>query len=75
MEELIKTIVLPLVDHPDEIEITASENNGLITYSLSVHSADKGKVIGKHGRIAKAIRSVINAAATTQTERIYLEIS
>lgn len=75
MEELIKAIVTPLVDHPEDVQVTASENDGLVTYSLSVHSDDKGKVIGKHGRIAKAIRSVVNAAATNSTERIQLEIS
>lgn len=74
MEELIKAIVTPLVDHPEDVHVTTTENDGLVTYSLTVHTEDKGKVIGRHGRIAKAIRSVVNAAATTRTERIQLEI-
>ncbi|MFA8437529.1 KH domain-containing protein [Pueribacillus sp. YX66] len=74
MEELIKAIVTPLVDHPNDVRVTAKENDGLVTYSLTVHTEDKGKVIGRHGRIAKAIRSVVNAAATTRKERIQLEI-
>lgn len=74
MEELIKIIVTPLVDYPEDVHVTAEENGGLVTYSLTVHNDDKGKVIGRHGRIARAIRSVVNAAATTRKERIQLEI-
>lgn len=74
MEELIKTIVTPLVDHPEDVRVNITEKEGLVTYSLTVHTDDKGKVIGKHGRIAKAIRSVVNAAAIARSERIQLEI-
>ncbi len=74
MEELIKAIVTPLVDHPEDVRITEIKNDGLVTYSLTVHTEDKGKVIGKQGRVAKAIRSVVNAAAATRSERIQVEI-
>ncbi|PWA13481.1 hypothetical protein DCC39_00900 [Pueribacillus theae] len=74
MTELIETIVKPLVDYPDEVVVTKSMNEGLVTYSLSVHKNDMGKVIGKHGRTAKSIRSVVNAAGANRNERIHLEI-
>lgn len=75
MKELIETIVMALVDHPEEVRITEDEQENAITYHLSVHSEDMGKVIGKQGRIAKAIRTVVHAASSNQTKRIYLEIA
>ncbi|WP_257350119.1 KH domain-containing protein [Pseudalkalibacillus decolorationis] len=74
MEELIGTIVKALVDHPDEVHIEKVENNHSITYQLKVHGDDMGKVIGKQGRIAKSIRTVINAAGTNEKKKINLEI-
>jgi uncharacterized protein len=75
MKELIETIVKALVDHPDEVQITEVERDDAITYQLSVHSDDMGKVIGKQGRIAKAIRTVVHAASSNHNKRIYLEIA
>ncbi|WP_409292222.1 KH domain-containing protein [Peribacillus sp. SCS-37] len=75
MKELIQTIVKPLVDHPDDVRVEVSEADGRITYSLSVHKSDMGKVIGKQGRVAKAIRTVVYAAGSSQHKKIYLEIS
>jgi len=75
MEQLIKAIVTPLVEHPDHLELTVAENDGLVTYSLSVHDDDKGKVIGKQGSVAKAIRTVVNAAASYRNQKVYVEIS
>jgi predicted RNA-binding protein YlqC (UPF0109 family) len=74
MEELIETIVKALVDHPDDIHIEEVESDHSVTYQLKVHSEDMGKVIGKQGRIAKAIRTVINAAGTNEKKKINLEI-
>jgi predicted RNA-binding protein YlqC (UPF0109 family) len=74
MKELIETIVKPLVDYPEEIVITEVVDNNHITYKLSVHKEDVGKIIGKNGRVAKAIRSVIYASATQSNKRIQLEI-
>lgn len=54
MKALIETIVYPLVDHPDQIEVTVEETDEKIRYHLTVHSDDVGKVIGKNGRIAKS---------------------
>ena len=70
MKALIETIVYPLVDHPDQIE----ETDEKIRYHLTVHSDDVGKVIGKNGRIAKAIRTVVYAAGSDTNKRVYLDI-
>ncbi len=75
MTELIKTIVTSLVDHPDSVSVETKEDDNRITYVLSVHKEDMGKVIGKQGRVAKAIRTVVYAAGSTQQKKIYLEIS
>ncbi len=75
MTELIKTIVTSLVDHPEAVSVEMAEDDSRITYTLSVHKEDMGKVIGKQGRVAKAIRTVIYAAGSTQQKKIYLEIS
>ncbi|WP_349410472.1 KH domain-containing protein [Pseudalkalibacillus sp. SCS-8] len=74
MEELIETIVKALVDHPEDVRIEEVKTDQSITYQLTVHSEDMGKVIGKQGRIAKAIRTVINAAGTNENKKINLEI-
>ncbi|MBM6618471.1 KH domain-containing protein [Bacillus suaedaesalsae] len=74
MKDLIETIVKPLVDYPDDVVITEVEDNNHISYKLSVHKEDVGKIIGKNGRVAKAIRTVIYAAATKSEKRIQLDI-
>ncbi|MCD8510828.1 MAG: KH domain-containing protein [Bacillus sp. (in: Bacteria)] len=74
MKELVESIAKALVDHPDEVRVTEVENGRSLTLKLEVHADDMGKVIGKQGRIAKAIRSVVNAAGTNQNKRINLEI-
>lgn len=74
MKALIETIVTSLVDHPEDIVITETEEETKIVYHLSVHSEDVGKVIGKNGRIAKALRTVVYAAKTNSNKRVYLDI-
>ncbi len=74
MKALIETIVHPLVDHPDEVVVSEQEEERKIAYHLSVHKDDVGKVIGKHGRIAKTIRTVVYAAGSNSKKRIYLDI-
>ncbi|WP_042356258.1 KH domain-containing protein [Bacillus rubiinfantis] len=74
MKELIETIVKPLVDFPDEIRVDVDEDATRITYHLTVNKADMGKVIGKQGRVAKAIRTVVYAAGSSQQKKIFLEI-
>ncbi|MDL4840038.1 KH domain-containing protein [Aquibacillus rhizosphaerae] len=74
MKSLIETIVTPLVDYPDDIVVTENEEEHKIVYHLSVNPDDVGKVIGKNGRIAKAIRTVVYAAGSDTKKRIYLDI-
>ncbi|KGP92836.1 hypothetical protein N780_10815 [Pontibacillus chungwhensis BH030062] len=74
MKALIETIVRPLVDYPDDVAVTEQEEERKHTYHLSVHKDDVGKVIGRHGRVAKAIRTVVYAAGSNSKKRIYLDI-
>ncbi len=74
MKALIETIVTSLVDHPEDIVVTEREEETKIVYHLQVNEDDVGKVIGKNGRIAKAIRTVVYAAKTDGNKRIYLDI-
>ncbi|CAH2713277.1 hypothetical protein BACCIP111895_00412 [Neobacillus rhizosphaerae] len=74
MKQLIETIVKPLVDFPEDVRVDVAEDNSRITYQLSVNKTDMGKVIGKQGRVAKAIRTVVYAAGSSQQKKIFLEI-
>lgn len=75
MKELIEAIVRPLVDYPDDCFVTEQELERQIVFKLTVHKEDIGKVIGKNGRIAKAIRTVVYAAGANSSKRIQLEIN
>ena len=76
MKELLIAIVSGLVEKPEEITVTVDEKNeeGVIVYHLHVSSEDMGRVIGRQGRIAKAIRTVMRAAAARNDEKIQVEI-
>ena len=74
MNELVKVIAMALVDHPDEVTVTETEENGEIILELHVAESDMGKVIGKQGRIAKSIRTVIKAAATRDGKKVTVDI-
>mgnify|MGYP000500067087 FL=1 len=75
MKQLIETIVKPLVDYPEEVRIEIDENAKRIVYKLSVHSEDMGKVIGKQGRVAKAIRTIVYSAASSHhKKKTYVDI-
>lgn len=74
MEQLIETIVKPLVDFPEDVHVDVIEEDQRVTYQLSVNKTDMGKVIGKQGRVAKAIRTVVYAAGSSQQKKIFLEI-
>ncbi|MFT8319470.1 MAG: KH domain-containing protein [Bacillus sp. (in: firmicutes)] len=75
MKELIETIVKPLVDYPDDVTVQVTEEVNRIIYLLSVNKNDMGKVIGKQGRVAKAIRTVVYAAGSLQQKKLIVEIS
>lgn len=74
MKQLIETIVKPLVDFPEDVLVNVNEEDQRITYHLAVNKTDMGKVIGKQGRVAKAIRTVVYAAGSSQQKKIFLEI-
>ncbi|TRM12377.1 KH domain-containing protein [Lentibacillus cibarius] len=74
MKALIETIVTPLVDQPEDIVVTETEEDTKIVFHLTVNQNDVGKVIGKNGRIAKSIRTIVYAAKTDTNKRIYLDI-
>ncbi|MFJ7729001.1 KH domain-containing protein [Neobacillus sp. NPDC097160] len=74
MKDLIETIVKPLVDFPEDVRVEIVEDDNRVTYQLTVNKTDMGKVIGKQGRVAKAIRTVVYAAGSSQQKKIFLEI-
>ncbi len=74
MEELVEVIAKALVENPDEVVVTQKEEGKNITVELHVAPSDMGKVIGKQGRIAKAIRSVVKAASSKDNKRVDVEI-
>ncbi|MEI4788951.1 KH domain-containing protein [Bacillus sp. FJAT-53060] len=75
LEELIVSIVEPLVDFPEDIHVSSLEKDEQVIYTLSVNAKDTGKVIGKQGRTAKAIRTVIFAAGAESSKKVQLEIA
>ncbi|MFI3212832.1 MAG: KH domain-containing protein [Eubacteriales bacterium] len=74
MKELVEVIAKALVDNPDEVVVTQREEGRNITVELRVAQSDMGKVIGKQGRIAKAIRSVVKAGTLGDNKRVDVEI-
>ena len=73
-QELVMYMVKSLVDNPDQVEINEIVGEKSTILELRVVKEDIGKVIGKHGRIARAIRTIINASATKTGKRVVLEI-
>ena len=69
-----EVIAKALVDNPDEVVVTESENDDELVIELKVAPSDMGKVIGKQGRIAKAIRSVVKAASSRLEKKVMVEI-
>ena len=74
MEELLEYLARSLVDKPDEVRIVRSERDGAVVLELHVAPDDVGKVIGKQGRIARALRTVVRASGARTGERTLLEI-
>ena len=75
MKELVEVIAKALVEHPEEVGVTETKEGNDYVVKLCVASSDMGKVIGKQGRIAKSIRSVVKAAASRENARAYVEIT
>ena len=74
MKEVVEVIAKALVDNPGEVIVTQEETDSDINIELKVAQGDMGKVIGKQGRIAKAIRSVVKAASSKETKRVNVDI-
>lgn len=74
MGELVEMIAKALVDNPDEVKVNEVEGAQSVIIELTVADEDMGKVIGKQGRIAKAIRTVVKAAAIKENKRVVVEI-
>lgn len=74
MKELVRIIATSLVDHPEQVEVTEKETDKALVVELKVAPEDMGKVIGKQGRIAKSIRTVVKAAATKDDKKVVVDI-
>lgn len=74
MKELLETIARALVQNPDDVKVVEEDKDGEIVLTLSVNEQDMGKVIGRSGHIAKAIRSVMSAAASKADVKVSVDI-
>ncbi len=74
MQDLLVSIAQGLVEKPDEVVVSVEDTETVIVYHLHVADTDMGRIIGKQGRIAKAIRTVMRAAATRNNKKISIEI-
>ena len=74
MKGLVEVIAKSLVENPDEVVVTETEKDDVIVIELKVGPSDMGKVIGRQGRIAKAIRTVVKAAASKEDRKVIVEI-
>jgi predicted RNA-binding protein YlqC (UPF0109 family) len=74
MKELVEVIAKSLVENPDEVVVTETESGADLVIELKVAPSDMGKIIGRQGRIAKAIRSVVKAASSKSDKKVVVEI-
>ena len=74
MAELLEDLARRLVDEPDAVRVEQVEDDGVLVLRLHVAEADRGKVIGRQGRIARALRTVVRAGAAREHRRVQLEI-
>ncbi len=74
MKELVEAIAKALVDNPDQVQVRAIEGEQVTVFELRVHPSDLGKVIGRQGRTAKSIRTILGAAGMKLRKRVTLEI-
>jgi uncharacterized protein len=74
MKELVEFVAKTLVDHPDEVSVSEREVEMGLVLELKVAPPDLGRIIGKHGRTAKAMRTVLSSASTKRKQKVSLEI-
>lgn len=74
LKDLVEFLAKSLVQYPDRVVVLEDERDGALAYRIQVDPSDVGKVIGRHGRIAKSIRSIVGAAAYRSDRRIIIDI-
>lgn len=74
MKEMLEYIMRSLVDNPEAIEIQERVHRHNITYEVSVHPKETGKIIGRNGRVAKAVRDIMSVAAARKHKRVHVDI-
>lgn len=74
MRELLELLAKSLVDNPDQVSVEATEKDRMLVLELKVASEDMGKVIGKQGRVAKTLRTIVKAAATREGKKVIVDI-
>lgn len=74
MKELLMYLVKSLVEKPDEVLLDSSEENDTVRFKLKVSDSDKGKIIGKNGKVIKAIRTVVSAEASTNNKKMFIDV-
>ncbi|WP_323702592.1 KH domain-containing protein [Mammaliicoccus sp. Dog046] len=75
MEKLIQTIIVPLVDYPESINISKDEQDSSITFNIDVHEEDIGRIIGKKGRMIKAIRTIVSGSMNEYGKKVFVEVN
>lgn len=73
-EDVLEYVAKQLVDHPDDVRVEVSEDDREVVLELHVHDDDLGKVIGKRGRTAKALRTLVKAAGSLDEENVTVEV-
>jgi predicted RNA-binding protein YlqC (UPF0109 family) len=74
MKEVLMFIIGSLVENPQAVKVGVAEDGDIVRFKLEVASSDRGKVIGKEGRVVKSIRTVLQTAAARQNKKVYLDI-
>ena len=75
MKKALEYIVAQIVDEPEKIEISETEDNGMINFAIKVAASDMGKIIGKNGKVIRAIRNVVKIAAIKQNKKINIALT
>ena len=74
MKDLLMYVIGSLVENPQAVKIGVNEDGDVVRFKLTLASSDRGKVIGKEGRVVKSIRTVLQTAAARQNKKVYLDI-
>jgi len=75
MKKALEYIIAQIVDEPEKVEISQKEENGMTNFMISVAASDMGKIIGKNGKVIRAIRNVVKISAIKQNKKINIALS